>query len=109
MISWADLYIKDFGQSQIKTRTELTLAQKKMKTFYGEFLLSLYNPIKDTNFKFSVPDNLLTCRIMYNDLKAYYHFKSVREFLYEITNYKEGFTLDKADKLIEAMKRRKGI
>ena len=108
-IKWEDLYIKDFGGSQITSRVELTKAQRKMKTFYDEFLLPLYKPIKNTNFKFSVRNDKLTCRIMYKDLMKYYHFNSIREFLYEVANVKEGFTKEKADKLVEVMIRKKGV
>ena len=60
-IKWEDLYIKDFGGSQITSRAELTKAQRKMKTFYDEFLLPLYKPIKNTNFRFSVSNDKLLC------------------------------------------------
>ena len=76
-MNWKDLYIKDFGASQIEDTQELELCQKKMKSFYTMILLPLYNPLKRrSDFKFSVSADKLTIRIMYKDLMKYYDLKT---------------------------------
>lgn len=107
-LDWVDLYIKDFGESQISDRKELSIKQKKMRTFYLEFLLPLYKPIQDSKkFSFSVSDNELTCRIMLDDLKKYYKLNGLREVLEKISENKPSLTSEKIDKLIEVMQTKK--
>lgn len=107
-IDWLDLYIKDFGGSQITDKKELANKQKKMRTLYLEFLIPLYKPIQNNKkFKFSVPDEELTCRIMYEDLKKYHQLFGMREVLYKIAENKPTLTNAKVEKLIEAMHKQK--
>lgn len=107
-IEWLDLYIKDFGDSQIKDTKELISKRKKMKTFYIEFLLPLYKPVQNSKkFNFSVPDEELTCRIMFEDLKKYHKIESVRELLYKVAEHRPAFTEEKIEKLIEYMRMQK--
>ena len=103
-IEWLDLYIKDFGGSQIEDKQELISKQKKMKTFYLEFLLPLYKPVQgNKNFKFSVPDEELTCRIMLQDLRTYHEIDSMRDLLVKVAENRPSLTSEKIDKLIEFM------
>lgn len=107
-LNWVDLYIKDFGESQISDAKELSIKQKKMRTFYLEFLMPLYKPIQDNEeFNFSVSDDALTCRIMLDDLKKYYKLTSLREVLEKISENKPSLTSEKIDKLIEVMQAKK--
>lgn len=107
-IEWMDLYIKDFGSSQIEDTKELIKCQKKMKSFYKEFLLPLYVPVQDSKkFSFSVKEEELTCRIMLEDLKKYYKLEKVSDLLYKISENRPGLTEEKIEKLIEAMKKKK--
>lgn len=103
-IHWKDLYIADLGSSQIKDKKELALAQKKIGTLYKEFLLPLYIPIQNSkNFKFSVTDDKLTCRIMLNDLINFYGIKSDKELLEKIAESRPELTPQKIDKLLVVM------
>lgn len=100
-----DLYIKDFGSSQIDDLEYLEKCRKKMSTFYMEFLLPLYKPLQNNKkFKFSVLEEELTCRIMLEDLKKHYKLNNVREVLNKVSENKPTLTSEKIDKIIEAMK-----
>lgn len=108
-VKWPDLYIKDFGASQVEDGKNLILMQKKMKSFYVDFLLPLYKPVQDRkNFSFSVPDSELTCRIMFQDLKRFHNIDSIRDLLYKVSEYRPALTGEHIEKLIEYMKAKKG-
>lgn len=108
-IKWQDLYIKDFGDSQIKDKKELIIMQKKMKSFYVDFLLPLYKPVQNKKtFSFSVPDSELTCRIMFQDLKRFHKIDNVRDLLYKVAECRPALTEAHIEKLIEYMKMKKG-
>lgn len=107
-IDWINLYIKDFGASQIADKNELCEKQKKMRTFYAEFLLPLYIPVQDNKkFRFSVEPDKLTCRIMLEDLKKYHKIVGIRDLLYKISENKPSLTDDKIEKLIKVMQTKK--
>lgn len=107
-IYWFDLYIKDFGVSQIDNKNELSIMQKKMKTFYKEFLLPLYIPVQDNKeFKFSVEPEELTCRIMLEDLKKYHKLDGIKDVLYKVSENKPSLTSDKIEKLLQVMQEKK--
>ena len=92
MIDWTDLYFKDFGASQIKDKKELVLKQKKMKSFYTMILTPLYKPVqKSRKFKFSVSDDKLTERIMYQDLMKYYDLHTAEDVLNKIGELDSSF------------------
>lgn len=108
-IKWPDLYIKDFGASQIEDRKTLIVMQKKMKSFYVDFLLPLYKPVQNKkSFSFSVPDSELTCRIMFQDLKKFHKIDNVRDLLYKVSECRPALTPEHIEKLIEYMKSKKG-
>lgn len=91
-MDWRDLYIKDFGTSQIKDPKQLELCQKKMKSFYELMLVPLYKPLRiRSDFKFSVPADKLTIRIMYNDLKKYYGLTSDEQAIDKIIDIDPSF------------------
>lgn len=91
-MDWQDLYIKDFGTSQIKDKKELELCQKKMKSFYKMILEPLYNPLKRrSDFNFSVDADKLTTRIMYSDLMKYYNLKTSEDVLNKIGEFNPDF------------------
>ena len=107
-IDWPDLYIKDFGASQVEDTKTLIAKQKKMKSFYMDFLLPLYKPVQNKkSFSFSVPDEELTCRIMFQDLKAYHKIENVRDLLYKVAEHRPALTEERIEKLIEYMKLQK--
>lgn len=107
-IDWIDLYIKDFGASQIDDKTELSKKQKKMRTFYAEFLLPLYIPVQDNKeFKFSVEPDKLTCHIMLEDLRKYHKLVGIRDLLYKVSENKPSLTPDKIEKLLQVMQTKK--
>lgn len=109
-ISWLDLYITDFGESQMSDTEEFTIKSKKARTFYSEFLLPLYKDAKNSeDFAFSVAEEELTCRIMYFELKEYYGLKTVEDVLYKISENKLTLNEEKINKLLDLMKERKGI
>lgn len=104
-VKWPDLYIKDFGVSQIENKTKLIIMQKKMKSFYVDFLLPLYKPIQNNkDFSFSVTAEELTCRIMYQDLKKFYGIKTIRDLFYKVSENRPELTKERIEKLIEYMK-----
>lgn len=104
-VKWSDLYIKDFGTSQISDKKKLIVMQKKMKSFYEDFLSPLYKGVQNNNsFCFSVPDSELTCRIMLQDLKRFYNLNSVREVLEKVAENRPALTAETIEKLIEYMK-----
>lgn len=107
-IDWIDLYIKDFGSSQVEDKKELFQYQKKMKTFYREFLSPLYVHVQNNKkFKFSVPDDELTCRIMLEDLRTFLKLETMTDILRKIAENRPGLTEEKIQKLIEAMKKKR--
>ena len=108
-VKWPDLYIKDFGDSQVEDKKSLIMMQKKMKSFYVDFLLPLYKPVQNKkSFSFSVPDSELTCRIMFQDLKRFHNIDNVRDLLYKVSEYRPALTEEHIEKLIEYMKSQKG-
>ena len=108
-VKWQDLYIKDFGASQVEDKKALIIMQKKMKSFYVDFLLPLYKPVQNKkSFSFSVPDSELTCRIMFQDLKEYHNIDSVRDLLYKVAEARPALTEEHIEKLIEYMRLKKG-
>lgn len=104
-IDWLDLYIKDFGGSQIEDKKVLSLYQKKARTFYTEFLLPLYKPVQDSKkFHFSVSEEELTFRIMFEDLKKYHGITDIRDLFNKVAENSPTLTPEKIEKLIEIMK-----
>lgn len=76
--AWGDLTSDDIELIEdIEKRKEF---RQKYQKCFRYVINPLYSSIKSRNFKFSNPDNLLTCRNMMSDLMKYY--------------YKKGFTRD---------------
>lgn len=107
-IDWFDLYIKDFGSSQVEDNKELFQLQLKMKTFYREFLSPLHVHVQNNKkFKFSVSDDELTCRIMFEDLRKFLKLETMTDVLHKIAENRPGLTEEKIQKLIEVMKKKR--
>ena len=104
---WQDLYIKDYGTSQVEDEKELKLYQKKMKSFYKLILEPLYIPLKRrSDFKFSVEADKLTIRIMYKDLMEYYNLKTSEDVLNKIGEFNPDF-VPKIKPLLERIEENK--
>lgn len=81
---WADLTLEDIDL--IENNEKRSEANRQFKRCIRGVINPLYTGIKDkSKFKFSKPDNLLTCRIMMRDLMSYYYKKGfTREEIVQI-------------------------
>ena len=108
MVDWIDLYFKDLGASQIEDKKELALKRKKMMSFYKLILIPLYKPVQDSKkFKFSVPDEKLTEKIMYQDLMRYHKLHTAEDVLNKIGELNPDF-VPKIEPLMERIKQVRG-
>ena len=85
-INFLDVYI-DYSKriKQIPDAKERSLIRRKMKYFTYKYINPLYYSIaNDKKFKFSLPDDELTCRIIFRDICNYCNIKSMDEALLRI-------------------------
>lgn len=109
---WLDLKLCDWGKSQINDRYELKRARDLMKSFYITILLPLYVPVQNNkNWRFSVPDKELTCRIFYQDLVRYHkkenNVSSIRDLLYQVSKYNVIMTSEKINQMVDLIEKKK--
>ena len=89
--NWMDLYFKYLSESK-PGEEDFLLKQKKMKSFYKMIILPLYKPVQNSKkFEFSQPDETLTLKIMYEDLKKYYGLSGASEVLDKIAELEPVF------------------
>lgn len=67
---WCDLTVEEI--SLIKDDAKRFLYRKEVRNYLIKIINPLYSAIKG-KFKFSNPDNMLTCRNMMEDLMKYYY------------------------------------
>ena len=109
---WLDLKLCDWGKSQINDRYELKRARDLMKSFYITILLPLYVPVQNNkNWRFSVPDKELTCRIFYQDLVKYHkkenNVSSIRDLLCQVSKYNVIMTSEKINQMVDLIEKKK--
>lgn len=100
-INILDLYLdKNRGIEQVGNNKKYSLLRKKQSIIYNKFISPLYKFVQNKkDFKFSVSDKDLTCRIAFNDLCNYLNLKSWDDILDKISINRDSLSNDRKEEI----------
>ncbi len=99
-VKWVDVKLCDWGKLQVNDIKEYL----ELRKFYISIIMPLYEPLKNSKtWKFSVPDEELTCRIFFHDLAKYHQENSGVKNMKDLLKIVQKYNIILTDEKIEQM------